>query len=38
MAAKVVWETLMREFPEYIGKVNPYNQEIERLFGDQGGY
>lgn len=36
--AKIVWDRLIKEHPEAIGPVNPKNEEIERLFGKQGGY
>lgn len=36
--ARVVWEELLQKWPEAIGKVNPYNDQIRQMFGDQGGY
>jgi len=33
-----MWETLQKEHPTFIGKENPYNDEIQKIFGDQGGY
>lgn len=37
IAAKI-WEWLESTHPEVIGKPNPYNSDIQRLFGDQGGH
>ncbi|KAL4234024.1 hypothetical protein ACF0H5_005678 [Mactra antiquata] len=36
--ARVIWEELEKEWPETIGKVNPYNEKISSIFGNQGGY
>ena len=36
--AKVVWEELEEKVPHFLGPKNPVNDEIEKLFGDQGGY
>jgi len=38
MMSEIVWENLVKEYPEAIGPVNPNNEMIERLFRDQGGY
>jgi acyloxyacyl hydrolase len=38
MGADSLFEWLEKEHPEVIGPVNPHNAEIERIFGDQGGY
>ncbi|KDR21147.1 Acyloxyacyl hydrolase [Zootermopsis nevadensis] len=38
LIAKVMWDDIMRNFPEALGDENPNNQRIEKLFGDQGGY
>ena len=32
------WKYLEKEHPDIIPPVNPHNAEIERIFGDQGGY
>jgi len=32
------WERLETELPSWIGPVNPYNEQIDQLFGDQGGH
>lgn len=37
IASEVV-RILEEEFPEALGGVNPYNAEIEQVFGNQGGY
>ena len=33
-----MWNKLEKYYPELVGESNPYNEEIEKLFGDQGGY
>ena len=33
-----IWEWLEKEHPEALGDINPHNDLIEMLFGDQGGY
>ena len=33
-----LWENIMKDHPEWIGPVNPNNDRIKQLFGDQGGY
>ncbi|XP_038624193.1 acyloxyacyl hydrolase isoform X1 [Tachyglossus aculeatus] len=36
--AEFFWTTLLRRWPQALGKVNPFNDQIEKLFGDQGGH
>jgi len=38
LTADIMWDYLEKNYPEAIGEVNPYNAEIEKVFGDQGGY
>jgi hypothetical protein len=38
MGADFIYEWLQKEHPDVLGPVNPNNAEIERLFGNQGGY
>lgn len=38
LAAKVMWRLLESKIPHVLGKVNPHNEIIRLLFGDQGGY
>jgi hypothetical protein len=38
LIAKVLWDDIMKYFPEALGDENPNNQRIEKLFGNQGGY
>ena len=38
IAADVFWEMLNTQRPNWIGAVNPYNDAITKIFGDQGGY
>jgi acyloxyacyl hydrolase len=36
--ADLIWDTLSARVPSWFGSVNPYNDEIAKIFGDQGGY
>ena len=38
LAAKTLWRILESKVPHVLGKVNPQNEIIRLLFGDQGGY
>jgi len=38
MMADYYWEALQKDHPDWLGSVNPNNDLIEQLFGDQGGY
>lgn len=38
LIARVLWEDIMKNFPEAAGDENPNNQKIEKLFGNQGGH
>lgn len=38
LAADVLWRILESKVPHVFGKVNPKNDLIRLLFGDQGGY
>lgn len=38
LLSDAVWRHLETKFPSAIGDVNPHNDEIEALFGDQGGF
>lgn len=38
IVAKALWQALEATNPAALGAPNPHNDEIERLFGDQGGY
>ncbi|KAJ3435799.1 acyloxyacyl hydrolase [Anaeramoeba flamelloides] len=33
-----LWEDLKNKYPDFIPPENPNNEEIEKIFGDQGGY
>jgi acyloxyacyl hydrolase len=33
-----VWQWMQQYYPEIIGPVNPHNEAIKALFGDQGGH
>ena len=32
------WSLIKTNHPNWIGEVNPFNDQITELFGDQGGY
>uniref|UniRef100_A0A8D0GSY5 Acyloxyacyl hydrolase n=1 Tax=Sphenodon punctatus TaxID=8508 RepID=A0A8D0GSY5_SPHPU len=34
----IFWQKALREWPHILGKENPFNKQIEDVFGDQGGY
>ena len=36
--AKLIWRDLLQSYPEAVSEENPYNEEIHRIFGNQGGY
>jgi acyloxyacyl hydrolase len=36
--AEKVWNFTITETPEVIGPINPFNAEIDRIFGSQGGH
>lgn len=38
LAAKTMWRILESKIPHVLGKVNPHNEIIRLLFGNQGGY
>ncbi len=38
LIAREFWGVMEREMPEVIGPVNPRNDDIRRLFGDQNGH
>ena len=38
LLGELLWNHLEQDFPEAIGEVNPYNDEIRKRFGDQGGF
>lgn len=36
--ADAIWNYMESNWPQILGPVNPYNSQIEAIFGDQGGY
>lgn len=38
LLAEQLWLHLEANYPHALGQTNPHNAEIERLFGDQGGF
>eukprot|EP00698_Gefionella_okellyi_P023495 TRINITY_DN8044_c0_g1_i1.p1 TRINITY_DN8044_c0_g1~~TRINITY_DN8044_c0_g1_i1.p1 ORF type:complete len:587 (+),score=106.89 TRINITY_DN8044_c0_g1_i1:57-1817(+) len=38
MDVEALWNAILEVAPEALGPVNPHNADIEKLFGDQGGY
>ncbi|KAM3929016.1 acyloxyacyl hydrolase [Leptodactylus fuscus] len=38
IGADLIWEEILLKHPEVFGKQNPFNQEVMKRFGDQGGH
>jgi acyloxyacyl hydrolase len=38
LASDIYWDILTTQRPEWLGPINPNNEEIAKIFGDQGGY
>ena len=38
LLADIYWDNLNKLYPEWLGTVNPYNDQIAKIFGDQGGH
>ena len=38
LITKLLWKEIEDKFPEILGPVNPNNDKIQQIFGDQGGY
>ncbi|XP_024418857.2 acyloxyacyl hydrolase isoform X3 [Desmodus rotundus] len=38
LLADGVWDKVQLQWPEVLGKENPFNPQIEQVFGDQGGH
>ncbi|XP_033096267.1 acyloxyacyl hydrolase-like isoform X1 [Anneissia japonica] len=38
LTADYIWKTLEDKFPDEFGKINPNNENILKIFGDQNGY
>jgi len=38
LSTRVLFERLAAEHPDMVGPINPNNDLITKLFGDQGGY
>jgi len=38
LSVEVMWNNLLRDHPEFLGPINPNNDLIDQLFGNQGGY
>jgi len=38
LIAEYTWSYLEKYLPHYLGDINPHNDEIIKVFGDQGGY
>ena len=38
LTADEFWDTLMSERPDWVGPINQFNGDIEKIFGNQGGY
>lgn len=38
LLAERFWNKVQSQWPEVLGKENPFNAQIEQVFGDQGGH
>ncbi|XP_069112301.1 acyloxyacyl hydrolase-like isoform X1 [Argopecten irradians] len=38
LSAQVMWQNLETKYPDAIGPMNPFNDKIKAVFGNQGGY
>ncbi|XP_055974502.1 acyloxyacyl hydrolase isoform X2 [Sorex fumeus] len=38
LLADQLWKKVMLQWPQVLGKENPFNHQIEQVFGDQGGH
>jgi len=38
LLAEWIWQDLLTNHPNFLGKENPHNGDIWKIFGDQGGY
>ncbi|KAM7322654.1 hypothetical protein ACRRTK_018159 [Alexandromys fortis] len=38
LLADRVWKKIQSQWPQILGKENPFNSQIEKVFGDQGGH
>lgn len=38
LLADDLWDKVRLQWPEVLGKENPFNAQIEQVFGDQGGH
>jgi len=38
LMAEWMFKDLIANHPQFVGSINPYNAEIDKIFGDQGGY
>lgn len=36
--ADSIWSILEKNYPDWLGPTNPFNDAITKIFGDQGGY
>uniref|UniRef100_A0A0P6JGY4 Acyloxyacyl hydrolase n=1 Tax=Heterocephalus glaber TaxID=10181 RepID=A0A0P6JGY4_HETGA len=34
----IFWKKMQRQWPQVLGKENPFNSQIDQVFGDQGGH
>ncbi|KAM6156825.1 acyloxyacyl hydrolase isoform 2-T2 [Erethizon dorsatum] len=38
LSAEIFWKKAQLQWPQVLGKENPFNSQIEQVFGDQGGH
>ncbi len=38
IVSDILWDFIEKNHPDWLGPINPYNDMIAEIFGDQGGY
>ena len=38
LIADEYWNLISRKHPNWVGPINPFNKQIQDIFGNQGGY
>ncbi|NXP28154.1 AOAH hydrolase, partial [Scytalopus superciliaris] len=38
LGTSITWQKVLHEWPQVLGKENPFNEQIEAIFKDQGGH
>nr|XP_009926263.1 PREDICTED: acyloxyacyl hydrolase-like [Haliaeetus albicilla] len=38
LGTRITWQKVLHEWPQVLGRENPFNDQIEAIFKDQGGH